>query len=78
MTVEFITDNTPIETLSTYVKSYKKVTSIKAFQVQENFIVDTLEGVMRGVAGDYLCQGIEGEKWPVKKEIFEKTYEEIN
>lgn len=59
------------------VKSYKKTVPIKAVQVYEFFVVRTLEGSMCGVAGDYLCEGISGEKWPVKKEIFEKTYEEV-
>ena len=78
MTVDFIVDNnTSIETLSTFVKSYKKTATVKAFQVKTNFLVKTLEGTMKGNAGDYLCQGIDGEKWPVKKEVFEKTYEVV-
>jgi hypothetical protein len=26
----------------------------------------------------YICIGIKGEKWLVDKEIFERTYEEVN
>ncbi len=60
-----------------YIKTYKKTVPVKAIQIHENFSVDTLENTMFGNAGDYLCEGIAGEKWPVKKEIFEKTYEVV-
>lgn len=43
----------------------------------KDFVIDTLEGTMRGHKGDYLCEGEDGEQWPIKKEIFEKTYEEV-
>jgi hypothetical protein len=43
----------------------------------EDFEVETLEGVMRGKAGDYLIIGVAGEKYPCKREIFERTYEKI-
>ncbi len=59
------------------VKKYRKTAIVKAAQIHEDFTVHTLEGMMSGVAGDYVCEGVEGEHWPVKKEIFEKTYEEI-
>lgn len=41
------------------------------------YYIKTLEGNMTTNIGDYICKGIEGEFWPVKKEIFEKTYEEV-
>ena len=40
-------------------------------------IIPTLEGEMRATAGDYIIKGIEGEIYPCKPEIFEKTYEVI-
>lgn len=36
--------------------------------------IKTLEGTMRGEPGDYIIQGIQGELYPCKKEIFEATY----
>ena len=39
--------------------------------------IKTLEGVMRGDYGDYIIQGVNGEIYPCKPEIFEKTYEPI-
>ena len=37
--------------------------------------INTLEGVMRGDAGDWIIQGVNGELYPCKPDIFEKTYE---
>lgn len=53
---------------------YKKPVAIKAKQMDEPFKVKTLEGVMKGKAGDFLVTGIRGEQYPVDKEIFEVTY----
>ncbi|KGE20050.1 hypothetical protein PWYN_12400 [Paenibacillus wynnii] len=39
--------------------------------------IQTLEGVMRGNHGDYIIQGVNGEVYPCKLGIFEKTYEEV-
>jgi len=58
-------------------KEYRKTATVQAIQLDLEFAVNTLEGVMTGQPGDYLCEGIDGERWPVKKEIFEKTYEVI-
>jgi hypothetical protein len=43
--------------------------------MQEDFEVETLEGSLRGRAGDYLMVGVEGELYPCSREIFEKTYD---
>lgn len=39
--------------------------------------VDTLEGYMCADEGDYIIQGVEGEIYPCKPDIFEKTYEVV-
>jgi hypothetical protein len=36
--------------------------------------IDTREGGHRVCPGDWILTGIEGERWPVKPEIFTKTY----
>lgn len=41
----------------------------------EHLQIDTLEGVMRADAGDFIIQGVNGEFYPCKPEIFAKTYE---
>ena len=37
--------------------------------------IKTLEGTMIAKAGDYIIQGVNGEIYPCKADIFEKTYE---
>ncbi len=37
--------------------------------------VETLEGTMYFGIGDYIITGVNGEKYPCKPDIFEKTYD---
>lgn len=37
--------------------------------------IPTLEGVMVASEGDYIIKGVNGEFYPCKPDIFEKTYE---
>ena len=53
----------------------KKPIIVHALRMLVDFEVDTLEVTHRGKAGDYLLKGVEGELYPVKKKIFEKTYD---
>lgn len=39
--------------------------------------IDTLEGVHHVSVGDYVIRGVNGELYPCKPDIFEKTYEEV-
>ena len=39
--------------------------------------VRTLEGVMTASPGDYIIRGVDGELYPCKPDIFEKTYEKV-
>ena len=55
----------------------KKPVVIQAVQIDDPFEVETLEGTMKGKAGDYLVVGIKGEIYPVDKDIFIETYEKI-
>ena len=38
-------------------------------------VIATLEGVMQVKLGDYVIQGVQGEFYPCKPDIFEATYE---
>lgn len=40
-------------------------------------IIPTLEGDMRATYGDYIIKGVNGEFYPCKPDIFEKTYEKV-
>lgn len=53
------------ENLKFYLKSY--ILTIK-----------TLEGNMMASKGDYIIRGIDGEYYPCKPKIFEKTYEYVS
>ena len=41
-------------------------------------IIDTLEGEMTAQIGDWIIKGVNGECYPCKPDIFEKTYEPVN
>ena len=40
-------------------------------------IIPTLEGAMKASMNDYIIKGIQGEFYPIKSEIFFKTYEKV-
>jgi hypothetical protein len=40
--------------------------------------IRTLEGTMRADVGDYIIRGVQGEFYPCKPLIFEKTYDEMD
>jgi hypothetical protein len=40
--------------------------------------IETLEGTMNASLGDWIIKGVNGEFYPCKPEIFEKTYEPVN
>ena len=44
---------------------------------QEPWLIDTLEGVMRADAGDWIIKGVQGEFYPCKPDIFAATYEAV-
>ena len=56
----------------------KKRIPIKAVQQDRHFTTNTMEGMLDGKAGDYLVTGVNGEQYPVDREIFEKTYDEVS
>ncbi len=44
---------------------------------KEGAVIPTLEGEMKIRQGDYIIQGIKGELYPCKPDIFEATYEPV-
>lgn len=40
--------------------------------------INTLEGPLRVSPGDWILTGVNGEKYPCKPDIFEKTYEPLD
>lgn len=43
--------------------------------IKTEWDIPTLEGVMKARAGDYIIQGVNGEFYPCKPDIFRKTYQ---
>lgn len=51
---------------------------IEAYQVFTEKKIETLEGTMLASPGDWIVKGINGEKYPVKPDIFKKTYKSVD
>lgn len=48
------------------------------FEVKgDGLIIKTLEGDMKASIGDWIIKGVQGEFYPCKPDIFEKTYEKV-
>lgn len=57
------------------MKAVKKRIPVEAVQTKKPRDIKTIEGTMHANAGDWILKGIDGEQWPVKREIFNKTYD---
>lgn len=57
---------------------YRKLPVIVgAYKTDKELEIETLEGTMKANVGDYIIKGVDGEIYPCKPDIFEKTYEKI-
>lgn len=56
----------------------KKPIVVEAYRTDTEVIVQTLEGPLRAAPGDWIITGVNGEQYPCKPEVFEKTYEPVN
>lgn len=79
MSNRFNADNITLNNFEGIKKCRKKPLTVNCVQLNfpEGFEVTTMEGVMKGKPGDFLMFGVNGEKYPCDKEIFEKSYEII-
>lgn len=57
-----------------YSEFTKRPLAITACRLKKSMVIKTLEGNMTGNPGDWLVVGIDGEHYPVKDEIFRRTY----
>lgn len=55
----------------------RKPVVIKALKLEIPVLIETREGLMTGDVGDYLIQGVAGEFYICKPEIFKQTYERM-
>ena len=59
-------------------EKYRKLpVVVRAYRTEYTRDIPTLEGVMRANPGDYIIEGVEGERYPCKPGIFEQTYEPV-
>ncbi|KAF0376483.1 hypothetical protein [Pediococcus acidilactici] len=58
-------------------KAMKKPIIVDVYQTDKPMDIKTLEGTMHANKGDWIITGVDGEQWPVKDSIFQKTYELI-
>lgn len=58
-------------------KFQKKPIVVEAYQTDVEITIDTLEGKMIASPGDWIITGVNGEQYPCKPDIFEKTYSRI-
>lgn len=43
-----------------------------------SLLIDNHEGIIHAETGDYIIKGVNGEFYPCKPDIFEKTYERVD
>jgi hypothetical protein len=66
-----------------YDGSTQSIEAIKSMKNNDIYLIDcklyihTLEGDMLASKGDYVIQGVNGEIYPCKPDIFMKTYQEV-
>lgn len=56
---------------------YRRKGVFRARQAQVQETISTDEGDAVAQAGDWIVEGVHGEIWPVPKERFEATYQEL-
>lgn len=56
-------------------KYRKRPVIIEAYRTEREMTIHTLEGDMKACKGDFVITGVNGEQYPVKPDIFRKTYE---
>ena len=66
-------DGANITEIETFVRG--KLPTIITSDLGAQLVISTLEGDMKVTKGDYVIKGINGEFYPCKPDIFEKTYE---
>jgi hypothetical protein len=47
------------------------------FNDEGGLVISTLEGILKADVGDWIIKGVNGEFYPCKPDIFEKTYETL-
>ena len=62
----------------TRAQAIKAVKAALAKEKHTTILIPTLEGVMTVLPGDWIIKGVNGEFYPCKPDIFDKTYEYVD
>lgn len=76
--IDAFQNNDPFEVVN-WASQFNDEIRWKVLGGKENLaiIIPTLEGEMRADRGDWIIRGVNGEFYPCKPDIFEKTYEPV-
>ena len=61
-----------------FKEAIKRPLKIRCVQIDEDFEVETMEGVLKAKKGDWLMVGVKGEVYPCANSVFKATYDIIN
>lgn len=61
-----------------YIDSSGKNFYIDHAKTKGGLVIKTLEGEHIATIGDFIIKGVNGEFYPCKPDVFEKTYEAVN
>lgn len=59
------------------IQEFVGLANDKVLAVSDGVLINTLEGTMKASIGDFIIRGVQGEFYPCKPDIFEKTYEKV-
>lgn len=57
--------------------TYRKVALTRARRMDVPFKVETINGTVEGVAGDFLCIDVKGQAYPCAADVFIDSYEPL-
>lgn len=67
-----------INTILAWSTDERPITVPTEYYASRVIEITTLEGVMTAREGDWIIKGVNGEVYPCKPDIFEKTYEPVD
>lgn len=59
------------------LEAYNLGTLIEAAEAEAGIVIETLEGPLTVSWNDWIIQGVQGELYPCKPDIFAATYDEV-
>lgn len=76
--IQLLNNNSSIEECLKFIYNvFITDDDIETVKNDKHIRIQTLEGDIKASFGDYIIKGVNGEFYPCKPDIFEKTYESI-